>query len=58
MCGRPVQSTSSTTDDPEAPEMVKLPPGAWFGYVQDRPEDEIRVVVCCSDDCVNVLLRV
>ena len=56
VCGASVTSTSATTDDPEAPEMVRLPAGAWFGMVEDRPGAETRLVVCCSDDCVNRLL--
>jgi len=54
ICGAAVQSASTTTDHPEAPEMIQLPPGVWCGLVQD--ETDTLLVVCCSDACVDRLL--
>lgn len=35
VCGAVVHSVGATTTDPEAPEMIRLPPDAWVGVVQD-----------------------
>jgi hypothetical protein len=58
ICDTAVESTSTTTSDHEAPEMIQLPTGAWCGIVQD-PErrDGPLLVVCCSDACATTLLR-
>ena len=49
MCGAGVSVASSTTPDPEAPEMIQLPPGAWVGFVQGDHAPEMIVV--CSGAC-------
>ena len=56
MCRIGVTVKSSTTDDPEAPELVQLPPGAWLGFVagsRGGPE----LVLVCSDKCRLALLH-
>jgi len=55
MCGQPVPSTSATTTDPEAPEMIQFPPNIWAGYIQE--DDVFRLIVCCSNACLRLLLR-
>ena len=57
ICGGAVQSTSATTTDPEAPEMIRLSFGAWIGIVRDEPGGETRVIFCCSQECLTHLLR-
>jgi hypothetical protein len=57
ICGAAVHSTSATTTDPEAPEMLHLPADAWLGIVQDRPAGETRIIFCCSKRCLTNLLR-
>lgn len=57
VCGAAVHLSSATTTDPEAPEMLQVPPSAWFGLVRDEPGGETRVVFCCSERCLRDLLR-
>jgi hypothetical protein len=58
ICSAPVQIALATTNDPEAPEMVQIPAGAWSGIVRDEDHPgEVLLVVCCSDACVHALLR-
>lgn len=56
MCKSVIFSNSATTTDPDAPEMIELPPGATFGQVGE-PGDVPRLVFCCSRDCLLALLR-
>lgn len=57
VCGTEVHSASATTTDPEAPEMINLPPYAWFGIVRDEPGGEARLIVSCSENCLRNLLK-
>ncbi len=54
MCDREVLVATSTTRDPEAPEMIQLPVGAWIGFVQGDHAPEM--VVVCSETCRRQLL--
>lgn len=56
MCGATVEVRSSTTPNPEAPEMVQLPEGAWIGFVRGD-EYGPEMIVVCSDACRLNLLR-
>ena len=49
MCGADGTVSSSTTPDPEAPELIQLPPGAWAGFIQS--DHVAEMVVICSDVC-------
>lgn len=55
MCGSEVPICSSTTRDLEAPEMLKLPYGAWVGFV--RGDHGPEMIVVCSEECRATLLR-
>jgi hypothetical protein len=54
MCTVDVKVLSSTTPHPEAPEMIRLPPGAWAGFVHGN--HALEMIVVCSDACLLRLL--
>ena len=54
ICGADVELGSATTTNPEAPEMLRLPPDASIGFVSGDVTPEM--VVCCSDRCEALLL--
>ena len=56
VCGATIDAQSATTTDPEAPELLQLPPVAWSGVVRDEPSGEVRIIACCSDRCLGRLL--
>lgn len=55
ICGSHGIAESRTTPDPEAPEMLQLPPGWWVGFVIGDHAPEM--IVCCSDACTDILFR-
>lgn len=54
MCAKEVVLASQTTTNPEAPEMLKLPPDAWIGFIQGDFGPEM--IVTCSNKCTDDLL--
>jgi hypothetical protein len=56
MCRALIFSTSATTTDPEAPEMIELPAGASFGQIAG-PGEPPRLLFTCSRECLLQLLR-
>lgn len=52
-----MHSMSATTTDPEAPEMLRLSADTWVGIVQDQPGGEVRIIMCCSHECLTNLLK-
>jgi len=54
ICARVIAVESSTTPHPEAPEMLKVPPDAWVGFVQGDHAPEMILV--CSESCRRTLL--
>jgi len=54
ICGAVVVLLSSTTRNPQAPEMLRVPEGAWIGFVQGDHAPEM--VVVCSAKCRRNLL--
>jgi hypothetical protein len=55
MCDAIVVLDSGTTRHPEAPEMLRVPLGAWIGFVAGDLHPEMIVV--CSAACLSALLR-
>jgi len=56
MCRSVIFSTSATTTDPDAPEMIELAPGASFGQIAGPGEPPL-LIFTCSRDCLLNLLR-
>lgn len=54
ICGKDVVLLSSTTRNPQAPEMLQPPAGAWIGFV--RGDHAPEMVVVCSEPCRRNLL--
>jgi hypothetical protein len=55
VCEAPVNIESATSPHPEAPEMLRPPPGAWLGFVQG--DTCLEFVVACSEGCLDILLK-
>ena len=58
ICEAAVVLESTTSPHPEAPEMVRLPPGAWAGlaFTGEDSMGDVELLICCSDECVQRLL--
>jgi len=54
VCEAPVIVESVTTCDSGAPEMLRLPPATWIGFIQGDHAPEFIVV--CSTTCLAKLL--
>jgi hypothetical protein len=54
MCRSDVKLGSANTPDPECPEMLQLPPGAWIGVVGSPGGGTI--VVTCRQHCLDKLM--
>lgn len=49
MCGKDVSIATSTTPNPEAPEMLRPPKDAWIGFI--RGDHAPEMIVVCSEEC-------
>lgn len=56
-CGKLCRYESSTSRNPGAPEFLRAQPDMWMALVVDGKTDTLDVVVACSEDCVQKLLR-
>ena len=58
MCGSTILVDSMTTPDPECPEMLLPPPGAWMALISPRNEatNSATVIFACSRACVDRLM--
>lgn len=54
MCKQIVTVEVATTLNPEAPEMLHPPAGAWVGMLAQKSGPEW--IACCSDGCLRNLL--
>lgn len=55
-CQAEVGLEAVTTTHEEAPELLRPPEQAWFGFIH-WPSGEMRAFVCCSSDCAARLLK-
>lgn len=55
VCKSPIAADSLNSPNPEAPEMMRLPDGGWFGFTR-TDEETTDIVVCCGQDCAQKLL--
>lgn len=53
-CETVITMEVATTLNPEAPEMLRPPTGAWVGMI--GLDDGPQWVACCSDGCLRTLL--
>lgn len=58
VCHKNVVFQSCTAPDDECPEMCRFPPTAWIGIYEDVDHGgQIRIAICCSEDCMRALVR-
>jgi hypothetical protein len=53
ICNVGITVSSWTTKDPECPEFLRPPEGAWIGFV--RGDHQPEMVLICSPACMNRL---
>jgi hypothetical protein len=61
VCGEVLYAQTDTTEDPEAPELVRFEAKPWIGIVLNSVDDllanQARLLVLCSSDCKNTFFR-
>ena len=55
MCEAPIVADDLNSPHPEAPEMMLLPEGVWFGFTR-TDDDTTDLIVTCGQDCAQRLL--